>query len=480
MFIVRILIGPVVFLIIRAIPIVDLETNGQIALAIYGWIIAWWILTPVPWAVTALLPLILFPLFGIMNLRYTAELYGQRILFFLVGIMLVGYAFQKHGLAKRIALNVLCIKGIATSGSRIILVIIAVTAVSSAFIDNAANIALWIPIAMSVARSVVEINGKSGGTGSAPRFLAASALAVLYGSVIGGLATPAGVPFNPLTISILEQLTSYSVTFGQWTATGVIFMIVLIPLVWIILRIMSPSEIKTLGGGSIEFFQEEKKKLGKVSLAEKYVLIVFFIMIAMWFFPPFLNIAAIRFIDMWYVPAAGALLLYLLPVDIKTREMTLGQKDFQAGVNWNVLFLVIGGSATAGALVNLGVTDWLTSVIGGGMTTTALPWITGVITTLVGHNTSGTATTNILSTILFPIAEGLGYNATILARIIAAMAFGAALPWSGAGPAAAFATGEIKIADMIRIGVVVTVVTLVVVVILSMLLVPAFGAYTII
>jgi hypothetical protein len=79
----------------------------------------WWVFTPVPWSVTGFLPLVLFPLGGVLSFNATAALYGQRVLPFVLGVMLFGHAFQKHGLARRMAVTILSISGVATQSIEI-------------------------------------------------------------------------------------------------------------------------------------------------------------------------------------------------------------------------------------------------------------------------------------------------------------------------------------------------------------------------
>ena len=81
----------------------------------------------------------------------------------------------------------------------------------------------------------------------------ASCLAVLYGATAGGMDTPAGVPFNPLTISLLEQLTGTTITFAQWTLTGVILMLATVPMYYLVLLFMAPPEVKTIDDGAAYF-----------------------------------------------------------------------------------------------------------------------------------------------------------------------------------------------------------------------------------
>jgi sodium-dependent dicarboxylate transporter 2/3/5 len=475
----RILAGPLAFLVVQAIPLAGLDPRAHAALSCYLWVLAWWATTPIPWAVTGFLPLILFPIVGAMPFADTIGLYGQRIFPFLLGVMLFGHAFNKHGLAKRMAMAVLSIPGVATSGARLILMIMIVSAIVSSVVDDAATVAIMIPIALSVARFAAEAYAKTAGAaggngGKTPRLTEASCLAVLYGASAGGMATPAGVPFNPLTISLLDQLTGYKVSFAQWTLTGVILMAAVIPVYYVILWLMSPPEVKSIADGA-SYFSEEKKKLGPLRQGEKNVLFVLALMIILWLLPAFVTIGVV---DIWYVPPLAMVLLFLLPVNARTGEMTVVSKDFQDGVLWNVLFLVVSGTAIAAGLVRLGVTDWFGGVVTRNVSAAVLPWFAGLVTPLIAHVGSGTATTSMLSTILFPVARDLGYNPTILARIIAGTALAVSFPWAGAAVGTAFASGAISFGTLFRVGVVATVLTAIVITVLSMILVPALGAFT--
>jgi sodium-dependent dicarboxylate transporter 2/3/5 len=469
----RILAGPLAFFVVQALPLTGLDPRAHAGLGCYAWVLAWWVTRPIPWAVTGFLPLVIFPLTGAMPFADTIALYGQRVLPFLMGVMLFGHAFQKHGLARRMAMTVLSVPGVATSGNRLVLMIMIVSAIVSALVDDAATVAIMIPIAVSVARFASEANGAST-LAPAPRMMTASCLAVLYGSAAGGVATPAGVPFNPLAISLLDQLTGYQISFAQWTMTGVVLMAATIPIYYLVLVFMSPPEVKGIAGGAGHFVAE-KNGLGPLSQGEKNVLFVLVTMVVLWFLPA---LVTIPWLDIWYVPPVAMLLLFLLPVSARRGEMTLQPKDFQDGVLWNVLFLVVSGTAIAAGLARLGITAWLADLIRADMSAAVLPWFAGLVTPVLSHLTSGTATTSTMSTILFPLASEVGYNPAILARIIAGTALAVSFPWSGAAAGTAFASGRISFGAMFRIGVVATMFTVVVTTALSMIVVPALGAFT--
>ena len=471
----RMLSGPAALGIVWLLPLEGLDDSARMALGCYAWVVAWWATRPVPWAITGFLPLLIFPLSSVMPFRDATALYAQRVLPFLLGVMLFGHAFRKHGLAKRMAFGILSIPGIATSGPRLILTILTVTAVLSALVDDAAAVAIMIPIAVSVTQFAGNAGSNIGkGVGSAPRLQTASCLAVLYGSAAGGMATPAGVPFNPLAISLLDQLTAYRISFLEWTMTGTLMAIAVVPIYFLVLVVMCAPEVAKVEGGAA-FFSARRKELGPLSPGEKNVMGVLVVMIVLWLAP---SVVTVPVLDLWIVPTIAMVLLFLLPVRWKTREMTLGTDDFQNGVLWNVVFLVVSGTAMAGALVQLGVAEWLGNLVEDGVSSAALPWFAGLVTPILSHLTSGTATTSMVSTVLFPVSESLGYNPAILARIIAGTALAVSLPWAGAASSTAFASGTIGFGEMFRIGVIATVLTAVAITLLSMILVPALGAFS--
>ena len=464
-FVLRLLAGPAAFAIVRAAPLAGLAPEAHVALGVYAWIVAWWVARPVPWAVTSFLPFVLLPIGADMGVSEVATAYGHVILPYLVGVMLFGHAFQKHGLAQRIALIAVCLPGVVRSGGGLILAILVVSAVMSAVVSDLAVIVMMTPIALSVVHSVAP---------GATRMSAAASLAVLYGAAAGGLATPAGIVFNALTLSLLDQLTGYSVSFAQWVSTGVILTVAHFPVCYLILKFMLPPEVQAIPSARARLLKE-RDRLGPLSRGEGNVLFVLILMLVLWTLP---TVAGIEFLEIWYVPPVAMVLLFVLPVDAKRDEMTLEARDFQKGVGWNVLFLVLGGMAMADVLTTVGAIDWLAGMLTGNVTAGALPWVTGLATMLLTQLGSGAATSMMVSTILFPIADALGYNPTILARIIAGTAQAVAFPWSSPASATTFSFGAVGFGTMFKVGLIATVLTSIVVIALSMILVPAMQAFT--
>ena len=129
-----------------------------------------------------------------------AGLYGQTILPFLVGVMLVGHALRKHGLAVRISLAILSLPGVARSSGSLLFALLIASTVISALVNDLAVIVTMTPIALSLTRSAfaaLDAGGPGPAAAGAPRMAAAASLAVLYGASGGGLATPGGQRLQP-------------------------------------------------------------------------------------------------------------------------------------------------------------------------------------------------------------------------------------------------------------------------------------------
>jgi sodium-dependent dicarboxylate transporter 2/3/5 len=192
----KILSGPLAFALIYTVHLEGLTYNGQVALATFVWAVVWWMARPVPWAVSSMLPLVIFPVFGVMNIRAATGLYGQRIFFWLLGIAMLGYALEKHGVAKRIALVFLSIKGVANSTSTLTFMYMLVAALMSWFIADAGVVAMMMPIGMSLYAYISKVGDINPAPGERSRLASFLALGTLYGAVAGGVGTIAGGPHN--------------------------------------------------------------------------------------------------------------------------------------------------------------------------------------------------------------------------------------------------------------------------------------------
>ena len=144
--------GPIVCFFLYLLPYEGVAPQGHIALGVFGWMITWWMTRPVPWAVASILPLILFPMFNVMNIGDTVALYGQNIFFWIWGTILMGYAMDRHGLAKRFALWFMSLRWVSGSSHRVAFGFMLATGLISMIVSDAATVAMMIPVAVSFGR----------------------------------------------------------------------------------------------------------------------------------------------------------------------------------------------------------------------------------------------------------------------------------------------------------------------------------------
>lgn len=477
----RLLTGPLVFLLLYFVaPLEGLEWNGRVALATFGWMAAWWIAEPVPWAVTCLLPLVVLPLCAVMRIEAVAGLYGQNILFWIWGTTMLGFAMEKHGLARRIALWFLSQRGVANSTARLTFMYMLGAASISSVVSDAAVVAMMMPIGMSLFAYVRDTTGAGAG-GHSP-LAAFLALGTLYGSQAGGVATIAGIPHNAVSISLLEKLDGRVLGFFEWMMVGVPLMLALLVSFYFFLRFFFPPEIASIPGGE-QFVREERAKLGPLTRGERNVLLAFVVMVVLFVAPAIAGLtlgdahplaAGMRAaLPIWIVPPVVLFVLYLLPVDLGRGEMTLTWADSVTHAPWNIMLLCAAAVGMADVLGTFGFMDFMRASISAlPMSAAALPYAAGMVVALITNVLSGLAATALLANIFIPLAADVGFNPASMAMLVPNVAIGIMFPWSGATAGTAFASGYIALRDMIRVGFCATLVLVVVAATIHLLFSP--------
>src|SRR5688572_28280396 len=183
--------------------------------------ICWWVTDAVPFSVPALLPLLGFPLMGVMKMNEAATPYANPIIFLFMGGFFIAIALEKHRLHERIALNLIRITG--TSGNGIILGFLIATAFISMWISNTATAMMMLPIAISVVKLVIpDMSAIKFGEKSGERnFALGLMLTVGYAATLGGLATIIGTPPNVVFVGLLNDFYGDQISFGTWMLVGV-------------------------------------------------------------------------------------------------------------------------------------------------------------------------------------------------------------------------------------------------------------------
>ena len=453
------------------------EMTATLAVAVLMMIL--WVTEAIPMGVTSLLPVVLFPLLGILDGKIAAQSYINYIIFLFMGGFLMSFALERTQLHERIALKILSI--LSGSPIKILLGFMLVSCFLSMWISNTATTMLMIPIAFSVYHSLEKNISNSQ---SSSKFNKALLLGIAYSASIGGVTTLIGTIPNLAFTRIFEVLypnNPVDISFSSWFlfALPLTILMILISLLLLYFTFcrFPKNNFKSLDKN---FFKESYKKLGPMSAPQKRVFVLFFLLIFLWIFRKSIQIGDF-YIPGWSIlfPRSSwindgtsamlvGLLLFMIPSgDKKTPLLTW---DIFQKIPWGVVFLLGGGFALAKAIKNTGLSDYLGEIIANSSITGASELMLGCATlmSLATELTSNTATTEMLLPIISGVANKTQIHPLFLmlpVTLAASMAF--MFPVATPPNAIVFGTGKIKIKDMLRVGVILNFIAIILIFLLT-------------
>ncbi len=427
--------------------------------AIVLWMAIWWFTEAVPIAVTSLLPIVLFPLFGVMGSSDTLKEYANGTIFLFLGGFLIAAGIARWHLDRRIAL--LTIRIVGTKPQQIILGLLLSTSFISAWVSNTATAAMMVPIALAVLKVVRSTREDLPIDRAEHNFGVCVLLAVAYGASLGGVLTLIGTPPNGIFARFVEQTYNVPVSFIDWMLIAFPIVVVMIVATQLLMtKVLFRELVSELPGGK-DWVMHEYSKLGPMSRGEKIVLTVFVTAALLWCFGPVIR--GIQIGDMTpfkplsdTVIAMGAgIILFIIPVDYKRGVHALDWSSASDTVAWDVLLLFGGGLSMAAAIQKTGLAD----IIGAQATfLSSLPEVAAIsglttLTVFASEFTSNTALAATMMPLVAAVADSIGMHPEAL---LVATTFGASLAFMmpvGTPPnAIIFGTGRIRIAEMIRAG----------------------------
>lgn len=462
--------GPLVFLCILLLPTTILSTNADAVIAIALWMVIWWITEAVSISVTALLPLILFPILKIMPLNTVGANYGNKIIFLFFGGFILALALEKVNLHKRIALNIIKITG--TTPNKVVLGFIIATATLSMWISNTASTVVMLPIAVSVIKLLV--NDKDGFTKSDKNFALSVMLGIAFSANAGGIATIIGTPPNSVLIGLLEEQYNIEISFLKWMIIGLPFSIVLLTVIYFVLvKWMFPNKQLEFSA-SKDVINSELKKLGPTSKKEKMVLVIFAITVFLWIFRTLINsvFPSIGLSDT-VISMIAAVSLFAVPYNLKKGDFILKWKDTEK-LAWGILVLFGGGLALANGMATTGIVTTVTEAISNSdinifFTVSLLILLMLFMTELM----SNVALITVLAPIVAGIAIGLNIPMLhILIPVTMASSCAFMLPMATPPNAIVFASGYIKVKQMARVGIILNLIAVALLILLFQFVLP--------
>lgn len=443
-------LGPVMFfLTLLFFNPPGLNDASRAVLASSLWIAIWWITEALPIAVTALLPMILFPLTGGMELADTTAAYGHKLVFLTLGGFIIAIAIEKWNLHKRIALHI--ISYIGTDLKMIILGFMVATAFLSMWISNTATSVMMLPIGIVIIKQIQDNSDFSGSASNT--FAKALMLSIGYSASIGGVSTLIGTPTNMVLAGAISQIYDYEISFLEWFIFGFPLSIMILFFSWYYLtRIAFSFKQKRLPGGRAEI-SKLKKDLGKITFEQKAVSFVFFAAAFCWITKNFLLKNIFPRIDDTIISIFFATLLFLINVKGK-KEKILKWEDTQR-LPWGVLLLLGSGMSFAKAVDSSGLSVWVGTQISafGTMNLFLLLVLLITVVNFLTEIASNMATIAMMLPILAPIALEFDLHPFVLMVAAAAAASCAfMLPVATPPNAVVFGSGYLKINDMVKNG----------------------------
>ncbi|WAC05364.1 MAG: DASS family sodium-coupled anion symporter [Methanoregula sp.] len=480
-----IIAGIILFCSITLLPVemYGIPSPVKYTTAIAALMVLWWITEPVPLAATALLPLVLFPLFGILTIKDAAASYGDQIIFLFLGGFIIAAAMQRWGLHRRIALKIIRTSG--TSPKRLVLGFMAATAFLSMWISNTASAMMMIPMAVAI---LAALTGEEGGQpvpDGVRKFRVCLVLGVAYAATIGGIGTIIGTPANGIFVAQAETLFpgSLPVDFFTWLKFGFPFAAIFLLIAWFWLTGIAFRGMPETIPGIQQIIGQEIGGLGALNRGERWTLLVFAATALAWIFEntkviggvtiPGLDIIVPGISDSM-IAIAGAILLFLLPVD---REKGIFTMNWETAVKvpWGILLIFGGGLCLSSAFVKSGFAHMLVSSLS---FLSAFPHVVvvaliGVGLLLFGELISNTANAAIMVPLMAVLGAGIGINPLMLMLLSSLVAtLGFMLPVATPPNAIAYGTGHVTVREMVRSGLVLNLIGLFLILLSTITLIP--------
>jgi len=439
------LAGPIVAALLWAtLSNIGIEAPAVRVLAAASWMLIWWVFEAVPIGVTSVLPMVIFPLFGVASIAETTAPYGSHFVFLFMGGFLIALALERWQLHKRFALTVL----VAAGGKprRLIGGFMLATAALSMWISNTATTLMMLPIALSVLQKVDE--------GEYPNFGIALLLATAYSANLGGIATLIGTPPNVAMAGILESQFSIEVPFLEWTLMALPFSLAMLLLVYVLLtRVLTPVSNTSLNQG-VAGIRDELKALGAWSISEQRVAMVFGLTGLMWVLRRWLSMGTGVELNDTTIAMIGGISLFLIPADGNQNRGLLTWKE-ATRLPWEILLLFGGGLTLANALNEAGVLKMAADAISSlqGMNGPLLIFVLIVLALLLTEVMSNLALTIVMVPVVGQVAISWGMDPLLLA-IPVTMASSCAfmLPMATPPNAIIFGSNKVSMGTMARVG----------------------------
>ena len=448
--VVGLLAGPLLFMLLLLSPLPEGMTPQGLRVAAVAVLMAvWWVTEAIPIPATALLPIALFPVLGVLSGSEVTHAYGNHLIYLFLGGFLIAVTMQKWNLHHRIALYTIRLVGVTPQ--RIVLGFMLATAFLSMWISNTAATMMMVTIAMAVTGEMEHDQRTKPGEFW---FGTVLMLGIGYAASVGGVATLIGTPPNAIFAGVVEKTYGISIGFVEWMKFALPLSLVMLFVIWIYLVRVLLSNTEVHLPGSRATIMKQITRLGPMSRQEKTVAAVFCAVAALWILRGLYQPASLAMVKDSTIAMAGAMLLFLIPVDLKKREFLLDWKT-AVTIPWDIIILFGGGFALAQGFSESGLTRWLAEQLSVLQGVDAILIVAAVVLLVVflTEVTSNTATASLLLPVMGALASAIEMNPLgLMVAAVVAASFAFMLPVATPPNAIVFSSRYISIAQMVAAG----------------------------
>lgn len=461
--------GVVLAVLVYVVMPDNVDHNARLTAATAVLMGLWWMTEAIPIPATALIPLVIFPVFDSeVSVNDVGASYGNNIIFLFMGGFLLALAMQRWNLHRRIAL--VTVGAVGTRPTMVVAGFMIATGFLSMWVSNTATAVMMIPIGVSVLVLVLDMNRKvdeDETSGSAAEskdeqittmviksnFGTALMLGIAYAASTGSLGTIIGTPPNALLVGYLEG-EGIDIGFLEWMIAGVPVAVVFLVICWFLLtHVLFKPEIDDIPGGR-QLIKDELSALGPMSQGEIRVAVIFCLAAVSWIAVPLIWDENPPISDTG-IAMTAAVLLFLLPSGV-TPGVRLLDWDTAIRLPWGVLLLFGGGLALSEQFNSSGLTDWIGEEASGldGIPVVLLVIVVTAAIIFLTEITSNTATAATFLPVAGGVAMGMSLDPLLLTVPVALAATCAfMLPVATPPNAVAFGSGYVTIGQMIRGGI---------------------------
>ena len=450
------ILGPLAALIAAFIGKGDLDV---LLLGITAWMLIWWVTETVDLAVTALLPMLLFPLLLGDPLAEVAAKYAHPLVYLFFGGFVLALGIEKAGLHRRIALWILMKSG--TKPASVLMGFMLATAFLSMWISNTATSIMMLPIATSVLGALDKED--------AQQLSRPLLLAVAWSANIGGMATLIGTPPNLILAGFMESQLGASIGFVDWLPYGLTATITIGTIAYFLLTRGLPKQFAKDGASA--HIQQAWQELGSTTPTQRAVAFVFATTAVLWILRPYL-VKWTGWTGLTDTSIALGCAVALFAIRSGGKELLVWKDTTK--LPWGILLLFGGGLALAARLQGSYWFESLEVLLVGLGNIDLLFWL--LVMALLGvFATEMLSNMALVSSALPLLIPVMAVSGTTFEQLALPLVLGAScafmLPMATPPNAVVFSTGKLTVGYMMKRGLVMNVIAVVLLVLISYVIV---------